>query len=431
MLKYFIVPLFLFQSSSFAFESFSDLNLRHHKLYDVLSNLKNNSAINQLLEVMESDKKDLEIFGNLAENPLTILKFTKRFAIDLENLQEFPALKVFELDQNEFNNALEALERLQFTFDLKTEDLVKGIVDGVKCSKALSSSDLLAVANELIYLGKDFRAAEYLRNGLESAKTSDSIAITKKLLRVLKRLKKFHEAFELCSKIVKDLEEYPEPSDSTGLNFFRKELKNFINLNLEDSSSKKVYQDFSTDPEVLIIAKACRGEIVKKSSELSRLHCYFESTNSFTKLSRFKIEVMSENPFLVVFHDVVSEIEIEVLKNISQSKFTRAVTVSSEGDATAKSTRISQVAWHADKAHSVVSQISTRIEDMTKLSTETAEKLQVQLYGVGGHYAAHYDFATDYETPFQYGTGNRIATVLFYVSQLVFEVFKFVILVFH
>lgn len=74
---------------------------------------------------------------------------------------------------------------------------------------------------------------------------------------------------------------------------------------------------------------------------------------------------------------------------------------------------------------------------MTGLNQETSEELQVVNYGIGGHYEPHYDFARVILTFLLYcaniikpffsqreetnafkslGTGNRIATVLFYVS---------------
>jgi prolyl 4-hydroxylase len=51
---------------------------------------------------------------------------------------------------------------------------------------------------------------------------------------------------------------------------------------------------------------------------------------------------------------------------------------------------------------------------MTGLSMETAEQLQVQNYGIGGHYVPHWDHRLSGETCFEKG-GNRIATMLFYV----------------
>lgn len=55
---------------------------------------------------------------------------------------------------------------------------------------------------------------------------------------------------------------------------------------------------------------------------------------------------------------------------------------------------------------------------MTGLTADTAEELQVVNYGIGGHYEPHFDFARREETHAfkSLGTGNRIATVLFYVN---------------
>lgn len=61
---------------------------------------------------------------------------------------------------------------------------------------------------------------------------------------------------------------------------------------------------------------------------------------------------------------------------------------------------------------------------MTGLSMTTAEILQVQNYGIGGHYNPHWDF----EVKRQSGNllkalnkGNRIATVLVYVRLFIID----------
>jgi prolyl 4-hydroxylase len=80
--------------------------------------------------------------------------------------------------------------------------------------------------------------------------------------------------------------------------------------------------------------------------------------------------------------------------------------------------RISKSAWLKDDEHKTVRTVSERVEDMTGLTVDTAEELQVVNYGIGGHYEPHYDFARrEEQNAFKsLGTGNRIATVLFYVS---------------
>lgn len=52
---------------------------------------------------------------------------------------------------------------------------------------------------------------------------------------------------------------------------------------------------------------------------------------------------------------------------------------------------------------------------MTGLAQEDAEAIQVQNYGIGGHYVPHWDHRIASDPPFD-GPGNRIATALFYVS---------------
>lgn len=84
--------------------------------------------------------------------------------------------------------------------------------------------------------------------------------------------------------------------------------------------------------------------------------------------------------------------------------------------------RISKSAWLKDEDHEMIRNIGMRVEDMTGLTVSTAEELQVVNYGIGGHYEPHFDFARKEEkNAFKsLGTGNRIATVLFYVSSILF-----------
>ncbi|KAL3079664.1 hypothetical protein niasHS_013946 [Heterodera schachtii] len=67
--------------------------------------------------------------------------------------------------------------------------------------------------------------------------------------------------------------------------------------------------------------------------------------------------------------------------------------------------------------HPISERINRRIHEMTNLDMESAEELQVANYGIGGHYDPHFDFARSGEKSPYKGKGNRIATVLFYMSQ--------------
>ncbi|KAK5975607.1 hypothetical protein GCK32_008133 [Trichostrongylus colubriformis] len=76
-------------------------------------------------------------------------------------------------------------------------------------------------------------------------------------------------------------------------------------------------------------------------------------------------------------------------------------------------------AWLGGWEHEVADRLNKRIDMMTNLEMATAEALQVQNYGIGGHYGPHSDHEGNKDTvPFiPLEIGDRIATVLFYMSE--------------
>lgn len=91
-----------------------------------------------------------------------------------------------------------------------------------------------------------------------------------------------------------------------------------------------------------------------------------------------------------------------------------------------KDYRVAQVGWLGDEEHPIIQRMSQRVEDMTGLTMSTAEKFQIGNYGIGGHYARHYDSGIQYISLNRSRTkisvqeqinGPRISTVLFYVSK--------------
>lgn len=56
---------------------------------------------------------------------------------------------------------------------------------------------------------------------------------------------------------------------------------------------------------------------------------------------------------------------------------------------------------------------------MTDLSMETSEDFQVQNYGIGGHFNLHCDQVAEGRPCALCENGNRIATVIFYVSSII------------
>ncbi|KAG7239918.1 hypothetical protein INR49_028160, partial [Caranx melampygus] len=130
--------------------------------------------------------------------------------------------------------------------------------------------------------------------------------------------------------------------------------------------------------------------------ENPRLFCdYFTNDNPGLLLLPVRREVLSLQPYVVLYHDFITDTEAEDVKRLAQPGLFRSVVASGEKQATADY-RISKSAWLKDSAHSVVGKLDRRISMLTGLNVKHpyGEYLQVVNYGIGGHYEAHFDHAT-------------------------------------
>uniref|UniRef100_A0A671PZ26 Prolyl 4-hydroxylase subunit alpha-1 n=1 Tax=Sinocyclocheilus anshuiensis TaxID=1608454 RepID=A0A671PZ26_9TELE len=199
-------------------------------------------------------------------------------------------------------------------------------------------------------------------------------------------------------------------------------------------------------PEKRKYEQLCRGQGVRMSPRRQRrLLCRYYNSNRhpFYIIGPVKQEDEWDHPRIIRYHDIISEKEMEKVKELAKPRLRRA-TISNPitgvletaqyriskrratvhdpqtGKLTTAQYRVSKSAWLAAYEHPVVDCINQRIEDITGLDVKTAEELQVANYGVGGQYEPHFDFGRKDEPDAfkELGTGNRIATWLIYMSDV-------------
>ncbi|KAK7163556.1 hypothetical protein R3I93_007568 [Phoxinus phoxinus] len=150
----------------------------------------------------------------------------------------------------------------------------------------------------------------------------------------------------------------------------------------------------------------CRGEVDERTSKRQRaLSCRYSTGGGNPRLmyAPVKEEVEWDEPRIIRYHDIISDREMEILKNISRPQLSR-----SETKQGVTNIRTSQSVFL--KEDNTVARVSQNIADVTGLSVESAELLHVQNYGIGGRYEPHFD-AWD-------GENDRIATFLIYMSDV-------------
>ncbi|KAM3723451.1 Prolyl 4-hydroxylase subunit [Dirofilaria immitis] len=164
----------------------------------------------------------------------------------------------------------------------------------------------------------------------------------------------------------------------------------------------------------------CRDEVPVSIKVTSKLYCYYKMDRPFLRLAPFKTEILRFSPLVVLFRDVITDEEVTMIQMLATPRLRRATVQNAvTGELETASYRTSKSAWLKDEEHEVVHRINRRIDLMTNLEQETSEDLQVGNYGIGGHYDPHFDFARKEEVnAFQsLNTGNRLATLLFYMTQ--------------
>lgn len=160
------------------------------------------------------------------------------------------------------------------------------------------------------------------------------------------------------------------------------------------------------------------------------LKCWYSDQGSpWLYLQPVKVEQFNHNPYIVMFHHLLSDGESAQVREMAAPLLQRAkVQTDSNKTDEISSTRTSQTAWFSAEDHTIVDRINRRIAAITGLSTDMSdshsELMQVANYGMGGHYTPHYDYLIVDRPPEERHlvdarelyAGDRTATFMFYVS---------------
>ncbi|XP_026141426.1 prolyl 4-hydroxylase subunit alpha-1-like isoform X1 [Carassius auratus] len=336
--------------------------------------------------------------------------------------------------------AAKALLRLQDTYQLSANTISNGDLPGVVHKSRMTVADCFELG-KIAYSEADYyhtelwmaQALTQLDEGEES--TIDKVTVMDYLNYAIYQQGELERALELTKRMLK-LD--PNHQRANGnLKYFEfqleKQRKAEAEKEQEDKKSEKkvlnkrdAQRKRSKDPlpERKKYEMLCRGEGVKLTPRRqSRLFCrYFDNNrNPRLLLAPVKMEDEWDRPHIVRYHDIISDSEIKTVKELAKPRLRRA-TISNPitGVLETAPYRISKSAWLSAYEHPTIEKINQRIEDVTDLEMDTAEELQVANYGVGGQYEPHFDFGRKDEPDAfkELGTGNRIATWLFYMSDV-------------
>ncbi|XP_048021674.1 prolyl 4-hydroxylase subunit alpha-2 isoform X4 [Megalobrama amblycephala] len=343
-------------------------------------------------------------------------------------------------DEEDEKGAAKALMRLQDTYKLDSESFSKGKLPGQRQHSGVRYNALLTVDDcfdmgKLAYNENDYyHAVLWMQQALrqmdsgEDAKTPKA-DILDYLSYSVYQMGDLPRAIELTRRLVAI-----DPSHQRAggnLRYFErmlsKELRDMGRSQQELTDERPIQLDTYERPkdylpEREVYEALCRGEGIKMTvKRRSRLFCRYQDGNRNPRLllKPMKEEDEWDSPHIVRFLEALSDEEIEKIKELAKPKLARAtVRDPKTGILTVANYRVSKSAWLEGEDDPVIARVNQRIEDITGLTVDTAELLQVANYGVGGQYEPHYDFS---RRPFDSNLkvdGNRLATYLNYMSDV-------------
>ncbi|MEJ1288243.1 procollagen-proline 2-oxoglutarate 4-dioxygenase (proline 4-hydroxylase) alpha 1 polypeptide [Cricetulus griseus] len=304
--------------------------------------------------------------------------------------------------------AAKALIRLQDTYNLDTDTISKGNLPGVKHKSFLTAEDCFELG-KVAYTEADYyhtelwmeQALMQLEEGEVS--TIDKVSVLDYLSYAVYQQGDLDKALSLTKKL---LELDPEHQRANGnLRYFEyimtkeKDTNKSASDDPSDQKTTPKKKGIAVDylPERRKYEMLCRGEGIKMTPRRQKkLFCRYHDGNRNPKfiLAPAKQEDEWDKPRIIRFHDIISDAEIEIVKDLAKPRLSRATVHDPEtGKLTTAQYRVSKSAWLSGYEDPVVSRINMRIQDLTGLDVSTAEELQVANYGVGGQYEPHFDFA--------------------------------------
>lgn len=338
-------------------------------------------------------------------------------------------------DEEDQTGAARALMRLQDTYQLDSEAFSKGKLPGIHSNAILTVDDCFDMGKTAYNDADYYHAVLWLQQALKQLDGGEETEVSKAdildyLSYSVYQMGDLPRAIELTRRLVAI-----DPSHQRAggnLRYFERLLSKQLN------ELKQEYEPASEEPIQLgtyrrpkdhlpereAYEALCRGEgIQMHEARRSRLSCRYQDGNRNPRLLLRPIKEEDEwdSPHIVRYLDVLSHMEIEKIKELAKPRLARAtVRDPKTGVLTTANYRVSKSAWLEGEDDPVIERVNQRIQDITGLTVDTAELLQVANYGVGGQYEPHYDFSRKDEPDAfkRLGTGNRLATFLNYMSDV-------------
>ena len=190
----------------------------------------------------------------------------------------------------------------------------------------------------------------------------------------------------------------------------------------EDKKENKTTEQIKSLERKEKTQRLCNGEKLITDRIQSQLKCFLLNTTEipFLRLTRIKIEELFKRPQILLIHDFLSENQIQIIQSLAKSSLNRSM-VFNDGTQDYSELRIGEESLIRDRDVNGISIMEKTIGAIMRSNMETAGRLKVMKYGIGGYFDNHFDSGSYYEgndAPSYNSPAVRIVTWINYLNDV-------------
>ncbi|XP_053374891.1 prolyl 4-hydroxylase subunit alpha-1-like [Mercenaria mercenaria] len=323
------------------------------------------------------------------------------------------------------------LARLQVVYNLSTEDVLAGILNG-RPSRPLTAEEAMDIVTYTINLSiPGIQINNYTLSWLIHINNT-KISLYKdrpyiKILRLMAGIylqsrcycsREFQHVYNMLRKV--------DPSYSAHIERFVKSCKKWYSRSDCELLTEKPTL-YSRGERFFAL---CRGEPIKIPDEsigyktqAREFSCMLQSNNDpKLLLNPVRVEILNKkSPYIAILHDIVTDREINFIKRVGKPNLKRGTVKVRDGQAKSD-VKISKTMLMPNSHIALYGKLNTfrnRLVALTKLNKKSFKKVQVANYGVGGVYDVHVDFVfPGVEKNFTDATDIHLLTVVNYLTDV-------------
>lgn len=391
--------------------------------------------LEEFLMDKEATHEQVKAIGKdkVVSNPTDLYKLMKRLLTEWDDFEwmytaheskknlELLALyekSIFAFKEGkEHRGSFQSIFKLQDTYKISVGDMVNGLSDP---SHTLDLDDMFEIASYANHFWAYPKAIEWSTYIIEQFDTTVDVNVGNSMLS---------DVYDILSWASYKIRDYSAAIDacrtSISLNFTHTRQYNlqwYQQLQITQAHPADTTGIPQDDPEnnKTLQAVRCRREEKLDQKYADTLFCQHYTPHPQFYLKPLKQERLYHDPQIDLYHDILSENEVNHLKEQGRTSMNLAKVYSFEtGKLTTAGYRTSKSTWLYPLNDPTIVKIMKRIGALGNFDMTYSEPLQVANYGIGGNYEAHYDFAA---APFNssifgaYDFGDRLATMLFYLE---------------